>query len=895
MTEERWRALSEQLDQALELAEHERAAWLAELAARDAELAALVEQALTAHDQDAFAGFLQGDIASSAVAIESATLVGRAVGPYVIDAEIGRGGMGSVWRAHRADGRFTGTVAVKFVHALWAGRAGAQRFRVEGDLLARLDHINIARLIDAGVLDGSQPYLVLEFVEGLPIDVYCNRHELGLQQRIALFLSVLAAVTHAHNHLIVHRDIKPGNVFVTGDGVVKLLDFGIAKLLHAEVGAEPLTRSSAVPLTPQFAAPEQVLGRDITTATDVYSLGLVLYLILSGRTPPNLDHSSGTDLVSAIVSEEPPRASSVAAAPGIAGPALTGDLDNILGKALRKVPAERYVSAEAFAEDLRRFLNHEPVLARPDSLAYRTRKFVRRHRGSVLGAALTTLALVATTALALWQSHRAQQERDVARLEARRADLVGEFMSSLLGDISRTSSAEAQRHYLDHAHELFEQQHFEDPNVRGSLLNYLAGRYEEFGYSEPAIALLQEAKAGQDPVSLAQLDCGLANLYDDLGREEEANREITTAMQVIKSQGDSVRPQARSDCRLVESYVATGLGQNSRAIAAAETSVAELAAADLRAGMNYITALNALARAQAFAGHNAAAFLLLQQLRRGAGELAEPQTIGAWIHAFNQARDLLAGGRVLEAERASADLAALSRRFGGGDAHDVALLQATALLALDRADEAAAVLPESPPTAANADGDSGDALHQVLLQVEIHLRRGDQRGARQLRQAWAAAVERAASGRGSDAVRSLRIDAQLDFQAGELADADATARRAAALAVDAEGAATPALREVAMLQALVALARNDPEAACGYADTALLRARIEAINSDSSAWVGEALLMRARCEHALGHDNVTRSLSAAALPQLEQNLGAAHPLAVQARELADAGTPAPGG
>jgi serine/threonine protein kinase len=885
MTDERWRLLSEYLDQALELPLPARAAWLSALAQRDGALAAEVERALAGGKRDEFGAFLQGDIGAASGAIEGASLIGRAVGPYVIDAEIGYGGMGSVWRAQRADGRFTGTVAIKFVHALWAGRAGGQRFRVEGELLARLDHPNIARLIDAGVLEGSQPYLVLEWVAGQPIDAYCEQRQLSLQQRIELFLSVLAAVTHAHSHLIVHRDVKPSNIFVTGDGVVKLLDFGIAKLLRTQADEEPLTRSSAAPLTPHYAAPEQILGQDVTTATDVYALGLVLYLLLTGRHALTLGSRSGTELAQAIVTQMPPRASTVAAVPGVAGRALAGDLDNILGKALRKLPAERYVSAEAFADDLRRFLNHEPVHAQPDSLTYRTRKFVRRHRGSVLGAALTSLALIVTAAFALWQAHRAAQQRDLALLEARRADSVGEFMSALLGDISRTRSAEAQREYLDHAHELFEQQHFEDPNVRGSLLNYLAGRYEEFGYVEPAINLLQEAKAGQEPVALAQLGCGLANMYDDLGRDDEANREIEAAMRVIETNGDAVRPQVQSECRLVESYVATARGENRRAITAAQGSLAQLDSAGLRAGMPYITALNAGARAEAFAGHNAAAVLLLQRLRASADEQGEPQTIGAWIHQYNQARDLLAGGRIIEAERMSTSLAAASQRFGGDNAHDVALLQATALLALDRPGDAAAALPDSSPPAADANGDPSDALQRALLQIEIHLQRGDDRGAQRQRQAWTVAIEAAARGRGADAVRALRIDALLLLRAGELADAASTARRAAELAVDADGGFTPAAREVALLQAQTALQTADYDAACHYADAALLRARAEAVDPDSSAWVGEALLLRARCEQGLGHGQASQALAAAALPHLQQNLGAGHPWAAQARAL----------
>ena len=241
-------------------------------------------------------------------------LIGRHVGPYLIESEAGRGGMGSVWRARRVDGRFEGTVAIKFVHVYWLGRTGEERFRREGRMLGRLDHPNIARLIDAGVIDESQPYLVLEYVEGEPIDAYCDRVELGLEARVALFQGVLAAVGHAHSHLIIHRDLKPANVFVTSEGIVKLLDFGVATLLTQEGAAAP-TQTSAHALTPQYAAPEQLLGQPVTTATDVYSLGLVLYLLLTGAHPRAGGASSTPELINAVVKQEVPRPSRAASGP----------------------------------------------------------------------------------------------------------------------------------------------------------------------------------------------------------------------------------------------------------------------------------------------------------------------------------------------------------------------------------------------------------------------------------------------------------------------------------------------------------------------------------------------------------------------------------------------------
>ena len=311
--------------------------------------------------------------------------------------------MGSVWRARRVDDRFETTVAVKFLHASWIGLQGEQRFRSEGQMLGRLDHPNIARLIDAGLLDATHPYLVLEYVEGETIDAYCAAKKLNVEARVELFLGVLAAVAHAHSHLIVHRDIKPSNIFVTHSGSVKLLDFGIAKLLDDATGAAALTKSGGTALTPQFAAPEQLLGKAVTTATDVYSLGLVLYVLLTGRHPILAESDSSAQLIHAVLTEDAPQASTVASMPAPWRRSLQGDLDNILGKALKKVPAERYASVGAFADDLKRYLTHEPVKAHADTVTYRLTKFVRRHRGGVLSGVLTVLVLCAATIITFLQ------------------------------------------------------------------------------------------------------------------------------------------------------------------------------------------------------------------------------------------------------------------------------------------------------------------------------------------------------------------------------------------------------------------------------------------------------------------------------------------------------------
>lgn len=431
----RWQRLSPHLDELLDLPADARAARLSEWQAADpqaaAELAALLGR-LDALDRDAF-------LDQPALPRHGA-LLGARVGAYTVERELGQGGMGSVWLARRTDGRFEGQVAIKFLHAGLVPRADAERFAREGRILARLAHPHIARLLDAGVLPGTgaaatpQPYLVLEYVDGEPIDQHCNHHGLGLPQRLALFMDVLGAITHAHHRLILHRDIKPSNILVTRGGDVKLLDFGIAKLMHDEAeagpGATELTRRAGRAFTLQYAAPEQLQDGEVTTATDVYALGVLLYVLLGGVHPTPAPTGTPLDQMRATLEVEPRRLSDAVLRQGGADAArraraLRGDLDTIVARALKKSPAERYPHAEAFADDLGRHLQHEPIAARRDSTAYVLAKFARRHRAGVAASAAVVAALGAGVGIA-WR------EADEARRQQAQAEGLIEFM---IGDL----------------------------------------------------------------------------------------------------------------------------------------------------------------------------------------------------------------------------------------------------------------------------------------------------------------------------------------------------------------------------------------------------------------------------------------------------------------------------
>ena len=490
LSADRWRALSPYLDAALDLTAEERQPWLETLRRDDPALAAELQSLLAESDALRDSGFLEGP----AVMVEPPSpLAGLRVGAYTLVSQIGRGGMGTVWLAERSDGLFTRKAAVKLLNAALMGRGGEERFTQEGVLLARLTHPHIAHLMDAGVTTTGQPYLVLELVDGQHIDRYCTSHNLDVPARLRLFLDVLEAVAHAHANLIVHRDLKPSNVLVREDGVVKLLDFGIAKLLDHEhdAPAVALTVEGGRALTPEYAAPEQLTGGPITTATDVHALGVLLYVLLGGPNPAAGTSGSAAELIKVIVETDAPRLSDVA--PN--GKALRGDLDNILAKALKKKPEERYPSVTAFADDLRRYLNREPVSARPDTLVYRTTRFVQRRSGAVATAA--GVALLVGSLIGVYTS-RLAEERDRARLEADKSAKMSELLTSLLTGADPYPSRDREptvRNILDAGAERVQKELDDQPELKAEMLTVIGRVYARLGLYDKAKPLLSEALA----------------------------------------------------------------------------------------------------------------------------------------------------------------------------------------------------------------------------------------------------------------------------------------------------------------------------------------------------------------------------------------------------------------
>ncbi len=426
------RALSRLLDEALALAPSERTVWLGGLHGEDAAHRHTLEKLLSdaeSPDDPLLTQPSLGELRNFVPAQES-EYAGMRVGPYRLERQIGSGGMGSVWLAQRADGTMERAVALKLPHVSWGPTLNARLAR-ERDILARLTHPNIARLYDAGTDERGRPYLALEYVEGVPIDEYVKQHPLALRERLALFKQVATAVAYAHRHLVVHRDLKPSNVLVSEDGTAHLLDFGIAKLVSDEAdGATQVTQAAGRMLTPAYASPEQIRGEPVTVASDIYSLGVLLFEILTGTRPFCVTSASIKEMQAAVTEQVAPLASTRVTAKTTQR-ALRGDVDTILAKALRKEPDARYRTVDALIDDLERHMKGDPVLARPDSGWYRASRFIRRHGDYVALASVALLAILVGLGAAVTQARRAQAEALRAEAQAERAEAVRDFVIGL--------------------------------------------------------------------------------------------------------------------------------------------------------------------------------------------------------------------------------------------------------------------------------------------------------------------------------------------------------------------------------------------------------------------------------------------------------------------------------
>ena len=884
--------ISQGLDRALDLDTLSRAAWLRDLERRQPDLAAELRSLLSARERMNAQGFLDGAAAPAEITSSLPSLSGARIGPWIIETEIGRGGMGSVWRARRDDGRIETLAAIKFVNLASMGRDGEQRFRREGLLLGRLNHPRIARLLDAGMhVETHQPYLVLEFVDGLAIDAWCESQALDARRRIALFLQVIEAVAHAHSHLIIHRDLKPSNVLVTTQGNVKLLDFGIARLASGDDGAVH-TRSSVAAMTPQYAAPEQVQGALITTRTDVYALGLVLYRLLTGRHAVELDANASAEMFRTILEREPPLPSSATRARGVTSDELRGDLDNIVAKALRKSPGERYASAGDLAQDLERFLRDEPVTARADTVTYRVGKFVRRHRGGVAAAMLTALALIAATVVTTQQAIEARRQRNDAQFQAHRAEAAADFLATTLSAVGLDGQALSPRQLIDRGVTMLEAQYASDSRFLASMLLIYAGRYGVQSATDESLRLFERAEAlassvGDLPLSTEAL-CQLAVQELGANRTDHARARIERARRQLL-EISTVSSDLRWACARAEARVAKMLdGRPDKAMAILARTRADFERQGDRSSSHYTSVLRSIAGEQMDRGELVQALELLRLSGRvhelnGRGStvarLQDWQSESVALYRLGEIRESLAQlerytGQIVRAgPRPELGIGMLMDR--AGSLNRLARPAEALLLATGLGERA--LRDGQTRIASLAFFEFARARHLLgapRAEVEPLLVR--------IREITGEPLWQANPGL-QVLIESVRVD--WDIADGRLAEA---AQRIAALLAHRSMKNADHVRPrrlTLMLAARIGLARRDFAAAAGHAREALELAEASARGADTSADVGEALLLQSGIQAAEGQIIAARSGFERAERCLRNGYGLQHPLTLEAARL----------
>lgn len=586
MNPERWQKIQSLFEQTLELVSDKRNAFLKQACADDREL---YKEVISLLEADANTHSLLDGLALDAVDFaKDFNLEGQHIGPYKIVREIGRGGMGAVYLAERAEGDFEQQVAVKLIKPGMDSRQILERFQSERQILARLMHPNIARLLDGGVNKDGLPYFAMEYLEGEPISDYCDKHKLSIEKRLELFQTICAAVHYAHRNLVVHRDLKPGNILVSEDGTVKLLDFGIAKVLVSDDDeARPEIRTLTQPgmrvMTPEYAAPEQMRGEPVTTATDIYALGVILYELLTGRRPFHFTTQAPSEIERVICTTEPEKPSTAiskaktttqrtqseseagkddvsalrATHPKRLKRQLAGDLDNISLKALKKEPERRYASAEQFLEDIKRYLAGLPVQARPDTFGYRAQKFMHRHKGS-LAAALAVVALIAS--LVVFYTQKLAQERDTARLEARKAERVSDFLTGLF-KVSDPGQSKGEiitaREILEKGARRVQNELADQPEVQTAMMDVIGHVYRSLGlYGEAegqlkAALHIQENIYGADSPETAGALISLALLYHDNFNHEKAEKALARALEIQRQKFGISSPEMAESLHLL--------------------------------------------------------------------------------------------------------------------------------------------------------------------------------------------------------------------------------------------------------------------------------------------------------------------------------------------------------
>jgi serine/threonine-protein kinase len=874
------------LQAALELPEAQREAWLQAMPDEHRALAPLLRAMLqrAAVETDDFMRQPVGLVFDAAQAGPDSA--GDRVGPYLLLEQLGAGGMATVWLAERADGAMQRQVALKLPHAGWTPGL-AQRMARERDILAALEHPHIARLYDAGTTDEGRPWLAMERVAGVAIDAHCREQRLDVEARLRLFLQVADAVSHAHAQLVVHRDLKPNNILVTARGDVKLLDFGVAKLLEGETPASAnLTQQIGRAVTPDYASPEQVSGRAVTVASDVYSLGIVLYELLTGTRPYHIERYSAAALEDAILRADIAAASTRVASDRKLARHLRGDLDTIIDKALRKDTAQRYPSVESMAADLRRHLGGEPVWAQPPSWRYRAGKVVRRHRVALAAMSAVVLSLAVGLSAALWQAHEARRLAAVAQSQLQMTEATLDFTTMVLTEGLSANETLTLDELIKRSEAMAESRFATDPTERLTAADAVATWHHAFGNYERSERLLTRVlaslPAGFDPSAVGELRCKRAFARSKQGRAAEAAAEIDDVLAGLRADD-----YGAVGCLQLRGLVATGIGDVAGALRFATRALSSFDAsgrsnahdrAQLTVDLAYAHSQNAqpaLADARfreaqdqfERLGRSESAFAVSLHASWGVA-LADAGQPRAALEQFERAAVIAARRApdgevplVLNANRGNV-LRWLGRPEEALDAHQRALVQArrdgnpsslmqslagTAidLLRLQRIDDAALLIQES----------------EVLLQQGNH----PSAGTAAMSQRNAVATLRRAQSRWHDA------DDVLATMQATYEQRRSRGSGLAAVLVDRSKIALIERRTVDALQ---------------LAERALAMAENSRGDLPHSASSGEAWLAVARAHHAAGDAAAARDACAQAVRHFAATVDESHPSLADARALA---------
>jgi serine/threonine protein kinase len=917
-----WTDIEPYFDRALQMDEQSCTTWLGELDRQQPNVAEAVRALLEQRAALNAAGFLEGSAFAGVenlapafrdiVARHAARLTGgleaksrhgwsagALVGPYRLIREIGVGGMSSVWLAERSDGQLKRAVALKL--PLTGPRMQVERFRRERDILAALTHPNIARLYDAGFSESGQPYLAMEYIAGTQLLETCDQRLLGIRERLRLFVQVMEAVQFAHAELVIHRDLKPSNILVTPEGRVVLLDFGIGKLLTEDAAEETeLTQMSGRLFTPGYASPEQIGGQALTTASDIYSLGVVLYELLTGARPYRLKYESRAALEDAILKIDPRRPSQNQFSPQVAAArstseralvrTLLGDLDTIVLKALKRNPLERYASVSAFAQDILNHLNNLPVSARPDSLWYRIGRFSARYKVPVAAASVATLALLGGSGVAIWQAGSAKVERDRAIAFGSRNEAVTEFLGRMITDAAASQTPLTVNELLERGERMALNDASGSPENRAAVLEMIADRYISTDNGERAKNLLAHAlqlvEKSPDQALRSRLTCKHAGASADLG-------DSARWLQAIYAEAGrrDADPQTAALCMLKAAQIHLAEERSAETLHDAELGL-EKSRQSSGAGVTEAALLGTIGYAYSLSSRGAEAERYYEQSIRKYRQLGREQSDGALVVLNDWGISMLTAG----VPRRALELLDESIRVESQRGPDIEPTATTlgnrglALQALGRFQQARTAFDEECRLAISH-SDVFTELHCLIGEASVSMMLGEHGDARQLDDAqryldrFAQLLEHAGAPANSPPARAqLLVQSRVHLARGELAQARSGFERVI------NGQPQDSMNLDGYLGiSMTALAANDAARAVEFARRAMPLAVARQGDLAHSHYVGIASLWLGRALLRAGDLVEGRKALEAAIAHFSNTIDPDHPNLAQARaELGEA-------